>query len=130
MPVSIPHTRDDFVPPPLPPPRDLDEFDHGHDPGWRWGNTGSKGSFGSSGLSSVSEVSSLRGNWDKHMGISSDSDCIEERRRGSSVSKPKSLSKDMLEFRFKDEGYHSLSGSSLAHQSVFLHFISSSGSWY
>lgn len=124
MPVSIPNTRDDFAPPPLPPPRHLDGLDDGHDPGWRWGNTGSKGGFGSSGLSSVSPVSSLRGNWDKNMGIQVDSGRMEESRRGSSASKTKSPSKEMLEFRFQDEGYHSLSGSSLAHQSVFSHLSS------
>lgn len=120
MPKPIPNTRVDFAPPPLPPPRNIEGIDEGHDPGWRWGNTGGKGGFGSNGLGSVSPGSSLRGNWGKRL---VDTGRLEERRRRSPGLKYET-EKDSHDFQFKDEGYHSLSGSSIAHQSVFSHLSS------
>jgi hypothetical protein len=37
LPMAIPNSRDG-VPPPLPPPRHIDELNKGKDPGWQWAN--------------------------------------------------------------------------------------------
>jgi hypothetical protein len=37
LPMAIPNHRDG-VPPPLPPPRIIDELNKGKDPGWQWAN--------------------------------------------------------------------------------------------
>lgn len=118
----IPNTNQVDVPPPLPPPRFLDDIAAGGDPGWQWGNNSSSGGFGKSG-GSVSPGSSLHGNWDQRMGNDGNSERPGYTRQGSSHStirsRPDSDRRHGLSSRFIDEGYHSLSGSSLANQSVY-----------
>ena len=121
--MGIPNARIDDVPPPLPPPRYINDFAAGGDPGWQWGNTPSRsGGFGKSG-GSVSPGSSLQGNWDQRMGNDGHSERPEYARQGSSNSivrsRPDSDRRHDFSSRFIDEGYHSLSGSSLANQSVY-----------
>ena len=121
--MGIPNARIDDVPPPLPPPRYINDFAAGGDPGWQWGNTPSRsGGFGKSG-GSVSPGSSLQGNWDQRMGNDGHSERPEYARQGSSNSivrsRPGSDRRHDFSSRFIDEGYHSLSGSSLANQSVY-----------
>ena len=121
--MSIPNARDPSigVPPPLPPPRFLNEvIDSNHDPGWRWGNSGGRSGFGSIGTGTVSPTSSLRQNWEKR----EDPEAFSERRRDSSASVLPSPT-EMHDIRFQDEGYHSLSGSSnlQSHQSVFSYLL-------
>ena len=121
--MGIPNARIDDVPPPLPPPRYINDFAAGGDPGWQWGNTPSRsGGFGKSG-GSVSPGSSLHGNWDQRMGDDGCSDRPEYARHRSSNmtvrSRPGSDRRHDFSSRFVDEGYHSLSGSSIANQSVY-----------
>lgn len=120
--MNIPNARHDEPPPPLPPPRFINDFAAGGDPGWQWGNTpSSDGGFGKSG-GSVRSGSSLHGTWDQRMGNEGHSERPEYARRGNSNSsvrsRPDSDRRYDFSSRFVDEGYHSLSGSSLANQSV------------
>ena len=122
--------RDHNVPPPLPPPRFLPGMIAHHRPSLR-GNTRGKGSIADSGMGSVSPASSLaQGNWER-------SPHLERRdldsRRGSFpaiLSPDRSDSWDLkaqgrldhsYEYDFKDEGYSSLSGSSLYHSRLVAH---------
>ncbi len=119
---NIPNARHDEAPPPLPPPRFMNDIAAGGDPGWQWGNTPSKsGGLGKSG-GSVSPGSSLHGNWEQKMGYDGHSGRPEYVRRGSSNStirsRPEPDRRHDFSSRFVDEGYHSLSGSSLTNQSV------------
>jgi hypothetical protein len=45
-PMTIPHNRPAEAPPPLPPPRFIEDLANGHDLGWRWGNSVGDGGFG------------------------------------------------------------------------------------
>ncbi|KAF1839293.1 hypothetical protein BDW02DRAFT_594036 [Decorospora gaudefroyi] len=60
--MAIPRAHDD-VPPPLPPPRHIEELQNGQDAGWRWGNTNSPRDtgFGGNRLATVRPGSSLYG---------------------------------------------------------------------
>jgi hypothetical protein len=60
--MAIPRARDE-VPPPLPPPRHIEELRSGQDPGWLWGNTNSPRDtgFGGNRLATVKPGSSLYG---------------------------------------------------------------------
>lgn len=120
--MNIPNARHDEAPPPLPPPRFIDDIAAGGDPGWQWGNTPSScGGFGKSG-GSVRSGSSLHGTWDQRMENERHSERPGYARRGNSSStvrsRPDSDRRHDFSSRFIDEGYHSLSGSSLANQSV------------
>ncbi|KAI9843899.1 MAG: hypothetical protein M1837_006053 [Sclerophora amabilis] len=108
-PMSIPNSKE-YVPPPLPPPRHIDDVDIA----WQWGNNQSEG-FGQSKNASVSHGSSLfRGqspNWEG-----------DERKRpsvlrrgssGSTVKYPESEAKHSG-MPPVDEGYASLSGTKLS----------------
>ncbi|KAF2013798.1 hypothetical protein BU24DRAFT_349564 [Aaosphaeria arxii CBS 175.79] len=55
--MAIPRAREE-VPPPLPPPRYIDDLNEGQDPGWKWGNRNNSSIGGSA---SVKDGSSLRG---------------------------------------------------------------------
>ncbi|KZM25249.1 metal ion binding [Ascochyta rabiei] len=61
--MAIPSARDQ-VPPPLPPPRHIEDLRAGHsDPGWQWGNTANpkQNGFGGNRLATVRPGSSLYG---------------------------------------------------------------------
>lgn len=60
--MAIPRARD-AVPPPLPPPRHIEDLRTGQDPGWQWGNTNSPRDtgFGGNRLATVRPGSSLLG---------------------------------------------------------------------
>jgi hypothetical protein len=61
--MAIPSARDP-VPPPLPPPRHIEDLTAGHsDPGWQWGNTNNpkENGFGGNRLATVRPGSSLHG---------------------------------------------------------------------
>ncbi|MCJ1401725.1 hypothetical protein MMC11_004942 [Xylographa trunciseda] len=109
-PVSIPNSREHFVPPPLPPPRHIEDFALGRDPGWQWGNSGVQGEFGNKfgGVSPSSSIS--QGSWNLRKELEMGSDVSGEARRDSSTSTIRSPSRTDF-----DEGYHSLSGTSIAY---------------
>ena len=115
--IPMPNARPAPPPPALPPPRYVEDLALGNDLGYQFGNRLQKESSGSE-LPCVSPGSSLRGNWnmrkEEDMDFEQDDD---DRRRGSSTSTIRSPS--FSDFHasgglHQDEGYHSLSGSSLA----------------
>ncbi len=119
-PMSIPNSRGQDAPPPLPPPRNVPDLGNGSDLGWQMGNSFSKSSFGS-----VNPGSSLYGSFArKDVG-----EAEKEQQKNSSWRKPStstwkslpSMDSDMghPEARFNDEGYVSLSNSNImSHKSV------------
>ncbi|MCJ1336799.1 hypothetical protein MMC09_002077 [Bachmanniomyces sp. S44760] len=118
--MSIPNSMHEDPPPALPPPRHLEDLAAGNDPGWLWGNKIKRsGEFGSKGSGTVSPNSSLRGgSWDTSIETRSSPERPQVVRRDSSTSTIKSTKDTEMydAFRHGDEGYHSLSGSSLAYQ--------------
>ncbi|KAL8681700.1 MAG: hypothetical protein Q9186_002217 [Xanthomendoza sp. 1 TL-2023] len=115
MAVPNSHRDEPLVPPPLPPPRHIEDLAAGSDPGWRWGNSSNHGGFGGGKLaSSFSSASSLRGSWDSRM---EDEGLPDRSRRDNSFPTnnfPPSLDRKYNIARNIDEGYHSLSGSSFS----------------
>ncbi|KAL8816610.1 MAG: hypothetical protein Q9191_008299 [Dirinaria sp. TL-2023a] len=117
--MAIPHAKAASPPPPLPPPRYIYDDAASDTPGIEWRDTFNSGSA-KSDASSFSPRSSLRGSWDQNMAHSGSAGRL-DRRRGSPISKvkPRPALEMKCEFsRFVDEGYHSLSGSSLANQQL------------
>lgn len=115
-PMAIPNARAEPPPPPLPPPRFIDDGAAGGAPDTPWPDTSSIGSAKSGG--SVSPRSSLRGSWGYNM-AQRGSAGRPDYRRGSSNSTIKSQPEADRRYDFSrhvDEGYHSLSGSSLVNQ--------------
>ena len=123
-PMTIPNARAESPPPALPPPRYIDENAAGGAPEIQWRDTFSSGSARSGG--SVSPGSSLRGSWGQNMAHRGSAG-RPDYRRGSSNSTVKSQPDAERRYDFSrhvDEGYHSLSGSSLANQqSVYMLFL-------
>lgn len=124
-PVAVPGARgdDQFAPPPLPPPRYIEDLAAGSDPGWKWGNTPNHGGFGGGILGNPrSPSSSLRGSRDQRMEDEGLPERPDYSRHGSSNATIKSSAGFDRTYDFSrnvDEGYHSLSGSSLSnHRSV------------
>lgn len=111
-PMAIPNSRADSPPPPaLPPPRYIDD-----NPDTQGADTISIGSAKSG--ESVSPGSSLRGSWGHNM-AQRGSAGRPDYRRDSSNSTIKSQPEADRRYDFSrhvDEGYHSLSGSSLVNQ--------------
>lgn len=61
-PMSIPNTNEPLAPPPLPPPRFIEDLAQGHDPGWKWGNSfADEQQFGKPTLAPIKPSSSLMG---------------------------------------------------------------------
>ncbi|KAH8772145.1 hypothetical protein BGZ57DRAFT_764297 [Hyaloscypha finlandica] len=113
IPMSIPHARDP-VPPPLPPPKDLADIaggGNGPDIAWQWGNSHSHESDWRRSVPSVPPGSSLYGSFASRKGA------LDERpdnsRRGSSTSTIKSMNGRENTYPRIDEGYASLSGTSI-----------------
>lgn len=119
--MSIPNARENPVPPPLPPPRFIEDLAVGRDPGWEWKNSGMRGeaAYGSGAASPTSSLP--RTPWDTHKEVDMGLDEFGERRRGSSTSTIRSPSRPETypEYDHRDEGYHSLSGASINFQSVY-----------
>ncbi|KAL8879302.1 MAG: hypothetical protein Q9198_003059 [Flavoplaca austrocitrina] len=117
MAVPNAHREEQYVPPPLPPPRHMEDLAAGSDPGWRWGNSSNHGGFGGKFASSTSTPSSLRGSWDSRMedeGYPDRSDPPPHEHSFSRTNLPPSLDRRYDFSRNIDEGYHSLSGSSFS----------------
>ena len=119
-PRPIPNSRMEIPPPPLPPPRYIEDLAVGRDPGWHWGNTAVSGTGGCEIASgTVSPGSSLRSAWDRRSDIDEGIEDPEDHRRESSAPRYKSPHEgDMYDYMHRDEGYSSLSGSSLFQKSV------------
>ena len=128
-PMSIPNARE-IVPPPLPPPKNLEDFRNGDGPdmGWQFANS----EYGSSswnrnvaGSLSVHPQSSLYGNYKR--GDNTD-DRPDFDRRGSSASTITSLVDVDVKREslfHQDEGYASLSGTKIgSSKSVFFPILS------
>ncbi|KAL6714876.1 hypothetical protein ACLMJK_007136 [Lecanora helva] len=114
-PVAIPNTRLELAPPPLPPPRVIEDLDAGSDPGWAWGNSasGKPGKLGGSIASSGNYPKS----WARDMGDNRKQqppERLQFSRRESSASalrSPTNAERKHHDFaRHQDEGYYSLSG--------------------
>ena len=126
VPMAIPNARYDHPPPPLPPPRHIDDITAGSDPGWAWGNDPKEGDFGKARASAM-PASNFPKSWGRNIG-SVPLNQPEFRRRESSTSTVRSPSDSSkaLEFaRHQDEGYYSLSGprpSLMGQQSVYVFF--------
>lgn len=100
-PMTIPNARlDELPPPPLPPPKYIEDLAHGFDPGWTWGNSKDEFASGSTKLAPIRQGSSLHGGYlHNTTGPRPDAerpdtemDLETSDRRGSSVSTLRSLS--------------------------------------
>ena len=123
-PMAVPNAHRDaqYVPPPLPPPRHIDDLAAGSDPGWRWGNLSNHGGFGGGNCAaspkfaaSTRYPSSSHGSWDSRMEDEGFPDGSYRSRRDHSITNtnlPPGLDRNYDFSRNIDEGYHSLSGSS------------------
>ncbi|KAL1960237.1 hypothetical protein VTO42DRAFT_8780 [Malbranchea cinnamomea] len=61
-PMTIPGTHEALAPPPLPPPRFIEDLAQGHDSGWKWSNSFEQGQFGQPAtLPPIKPTSSLLG---------------------------------------------------------------------
>ena len=119
-PKPIPNSRMQSPPPPLPPPRFIEDLAVGRDQGWHWGNKVVSGAGGGQiGSGTVSPGSSIRSAWNRRSEIDEGIEDSEEYRRGSAALRYKSPHEgDMYDYMHRDEGYSSLSGSSLFQKSV------------
>ena len=124
-PMAIPSSSaEHYVPPALPPPRYIEEIAAGGDQGIQWRNSFNSASIESGG--SVSSSSSLRGNWNHKMAGGRGNGRPDYNRRTSLASSLQSQPEADTKYDFSrnfDEGYHSLSGSSLINQSVQTNFL-------
>lgn len=125
VPLAIPNARcDPAPPPPLPPPRYIDDITAGSDPGWAWGNDPKGGNFGKA-RESARPTSNFPKSWDRNMDEDRPLDPPIFRRRESSTSTVRSPADTSRVFDFarhQDEGYYSLSGprpSAMSQQSVY-----------
>lgn len=114
--MPIPNAREP-APPPLPPPRHLPDIadggNNGPDLAWRWGNSISRENTSDWGdsIASVPPGSSLYGNAPSRKGLKDERP--EYTRRGSSVTTVKSPDIRNPSYHRIDEGYASLSGTSI-----------------
>ena len=123
-PLAIPNARYDPAPPPLPPPRYIDDITAGSDPGWAWGNDPKGGNFGKA-RESTRPMSTFPKSWGKNMKEERPLDRLEFKPRENSTSavrSPTDTGRDFDFARHQDEGYYSLSGprpSAMSQQSVY-----------
>lgn len=126
-PMAIPNTRHDLPPPPLPPPRIIDDLIAGNDPGWTWGNDHS-GGFGGKQSASMVAGQHFPKSWDrrmednKHPGRPERPQFARRESSTTTVRSPTDAERRHRDFaRQQDEGYYSLSGprpSAMSQQSV------------
>lgn len=112
IPMSIPNSRE-FVPPPLPPPKHLDDIadggNNGPDLAWKFGNTPSATSdWGGSISSSVAPGSSLYGNPTSRKSLLDDRpDYFRRTSSTSTIKSPIGERREKYEYP-RDEGYSSI----------------------
>jgi hypothetical protein len=101
IPMAIPNARES-PPPPLPPPRYINELNDGQDAGWQWANSIHTGSYSRQTYPHIKEGSSLLGfSIGKSQPVRSDSDSSEDRSdhapsgRDNSHSPPKRIQDDL-----------------------------------
>ena len=131
IPMSIPNAREP-VPPPLPPPKHLADIasggNNGPDIAWKWGNSADGSNAWGGSFAPITPGSSLLGGGASSRRTSTLENHLEHSRRPSSTSTVKpsqSIEREPPISRF-DEGYHSLSGTSIgSHRSVFPHIATS-----
>ncbi|KAI9680538.1 MAG: hypothetical protein M1817_003978 [Caeruleum heppii] len=115
--MSIPNARE-HVPPPLPPPRHIEALQEGGDGrvdlGWRWGNGDDVGFGGKS----VSPASSLVGSTAGLGYNGRRPSCARAGSSGATVTSPSRQDTREETIRHPDEGYASLSGSSLSNHKL------------
>jgi hypothetical protein len=111
--MSIPNQRAPSPPPPLPPPRFVHDIALGLDPGYHYSNSQSRGEFEAK-IGCDTPDSRLRQNWDRVKEEALDFDQFDEREKRRSPS-----IQDFHAMGHIDEGYHSLSGSSLAQRLAY-----------
>lgn len=125
VPMAIPNARYDLAPPPLAPPRYIDNITPGSDPGWAWENDPKGGDFGKA-RESARPTSKFPKSWNRNMDENRPLDRPEFTRRESSTSTVRSPADTGRVFDFarhQDEGYYSLSGprpSAMSQQSVYI----------
>ncbi|KAF8862298.1 hypothetical protein BDZ45DRAFT_585692 [Acephala macrosclerotiorum] len=122
VPMSIPNSRDPGPPPPLPPPRHLQDIaDNGRsgpDLAWKFGNSHEYNSDWGGSVSSVAPGSSLYGSFAGRRNVERPD------RRGSSISTVKSTDFQENSYPRLDEGYASQSGTSMGSNMSVLNSIS------
>ena len=119
--MPIPNAREE-PPPPLCPPRQLDERDIINDLGGQWANKFG-GGFGKAGLPTSNPSSSLCVGQDRRLHDLGDGlDCSSRRSSATTTRLSPDIDPRWEGFRHRDEGYHSLSGSGVANQSVVPFF--------
>jgi hypothetical protein len=118
IPMSIPNARDP-IPPPLPPPKHLADIasggNNGPDIAWKWGNSVDANNSWGGSFAPITPGSSLYGGGASSRRGSTMEEPIERSRRPSSTATIKPLhgtDREVPVSRF-DEGYHSLSGTSI-----------------
>lgn len=127
-PMAIPNSRPELPPPPLPPPKFIDDITAGSDPGWAWGNDPS-GTFGKRKEPSSMAGSKFPKSWsnrgEEKREVERDEE-YEYRRRQSStatIRSPASSERRHDFARQQDEGYYSMSGtrpSAMSQQLVYI----------
>lgn len=115
--MPIPHARE-AVPPPLPPPRHIADIaengSNGTDIAWQWGNSHQEMDWGRS-VSSVAPGSSLHGSFASRSSFAAERPDVARRGSSNATIKPTVNGdlRDSISAFPKDEGYASLSGTSL-----------------
>jgi hypothetical protein len=125
--MTIPNAREDIAPPPLPPPKFIEELAYGNDPGWQWGNTTHAG-FSKSTLAPIKPGSSLMGSY-RRESWEEKQDKIERKdfRRGSSIStivrSPSEIDAQLDSLHHADDDYQQSSTSSLGNYQSVVPFL-------
>jgi hypothetical protein len=113
VPMPIPNMRDP-VPPPLPPPKHLADIaaggNNGPDIAWQWGNSRHDSDWGGS---SVTPGSSLYGSYTSRKSLHDDRESARRSSSSSTIKSPSGHGSRENSYPRIDEGYSSLSGTSI-----------------
>ena len=124
-PIAVPNSMPDMVvPPPLPPPRYIDDLAAGSDPGYQWANHLAASGDGKA-RGTVAATSSLRGNWGRRTEPEGERKTQPRRAMGTDTGRhaPEVGARTSETPKHQDEGYSSLSGSSFLNQQSVQLFL-------
>lgn len=131
IPMSIPNSNSrDYVPPPLPPPKHIADIANGghtgQDIAWKWGNSQEDSGWGRPSPS-VAPGSSLYGNFSSRGGsLMEDRSEVQRTNLSSNVKYTRDFDTREYSYPRIDEGYASLSGTSIGSTKSVPHLIPSS----